>query len=56
MRLDIVIVLILALLFFGGVAFLAWRQRKNQKLLNSKIPASSDSGEQQGVRRRRNKY
>ncbi len=31
MGLDTLIILVLALLFFGGIGFLAWSQRKKQK-------------------------
>ena len=40
MGLDTIVVLVLALLFFGGIGFLAWHQRREQKSQVSEIPAS----------------
>jgi len=47
MRLDMIVVLVLALLFFGGVAFLAWRQRRDHKVQPSEIPAPPYDGRRQ---------
>jgi Flp pilus assembly protein CpaB len=42
MNLDSLIILVLALLFFGGIGYLAWSER-NKKKIKMANPASSDA-------------
>jgi hypothetical protein len=54
MRPDVLIVLILALLFFGGVGYLVWNDRKRQELPADEPPApAKDDIRQPGKRKRR---
>jgi Flp pilus assembly protein CpaB len=54
-RSDQIVILILALLFFGGIGYLVWSERKKQKLkVSASTPTSPEgnphSEELQGTR------
>jgi hypothetical protein len=48
MQLDMIIVLSLALLFFGGVSFLVIREREREKSKTASIPIKSKESSQSG--------
>jgi hypothetical protein len=50
MKLDVIVVIVLVVLWFGGLGFLAWKSRRQSPAVNPEVAASDNPTEQQPKR------